>query len=107
MKKSPPTAVPRSRAAPEPPHRETKSANGPRPSLPTPPSRGASNAISRNKSEAALRSNGLADGYPDPEQVLAGLIALKKGDFKMRLPLGWTGIGGKVADTFNEVAEMM
>jgi HAMP domain-containing protein/signal transduction histidine kinase/CheY-like chemotaxis protein len=43
----------------------------------------------------------------DAEQVLAALIGLKKGAFATRLPLGWTGIAGKVADTFNEVAEMM
>src|SRR5580765_6447509 len=43
----------------------------------------------------------------DAEQVLGALIGLKKGVFGTRLPLGWTGIAGKVADTFNEVAEMM
>src|SRR5438046_1648827 len=41
------------------------------------------------------------------EQVLAALMAIKRGDFSIRLPVGWTGIGGKVADTFNEVAELM
>src|SRR4051812_46442585 len=43
----------------------------------------------------------------DVEQVLAGLLALKKGNFNIRLPVAWTGIAGKVADTFNEVAELM
>src|SRR5690349_20588226 len=28
------------------------------------------------------------------EQILAALTSLKKGDFKVRLPLGWTGIAG-------------
>jgi HAMP domain-containing protein/CheY-like chemotaxis protein/signal transduction histidine kinase len=41
------------------------------------------------------------------EQVLAALIALKQGNFDARLPGAWTGIAGKVADTFNDVAEMM
>src|ERR1051326_7769944 len=40
------------------------------------------------------------------EQVLAALMALRQGDFLARLPVGWTGIAGKVAATFNEVAEL-
>src|SRR5262245_26813741 len=47
------------------------------------------------------------EGPLDAEQILAALVALKKGDFNARLPLDWTGVAGKVADTFNEVAEMM
>ena len=43
----------------------------------------------------------------DPEQVLSALMALKRGAFEVRLPVAWTGIAGKVADTFNDVAEMM
>jgi len=43
----------------------------------------------------------------DFDKVLSALIALKKGDFEARLPVGWTGISGKVADTFNDLAEMM
>ncbi|MEO5802278.1 MAG: HAMP domain-containing protein, partial [Verrucomicrobiota bacterium] len=35
------------------------------------------------------------------------LICLKKGDFSVRLPLEWSGTQGKVADTFNELAELM
>src|SRR5262249_35594045 len=31
---------------------------------------------------------------------------LKKGDFSVRLPLDWTGVAGKVADTFNDVMEL-
>jgi HAMP domain-containing protein len=41
------------------------------------------------------------------EQVLSALLALKQGKFDVRLPGVWTGISGKVADTFNDVAEMM
>ena len=43
-----------------------------------------------------------ADGI-DLKQLLAALTAFKRGDFTARLPDDWTGIGGKVADTFNEV----
>ncbi|RYD62353.1 MAG: hybrid sensor histidine kinase/response regulator, partial [Verrucomicrobiaceae bacterium] len=38
--------------------------------------------------------------------MLRGLAALKKGDFTVRLPLEWTGVAGKVADTFNGVVEL-
>jgi HAMP domain-containing protein/signal transduction histidine kinase/DNA-binding response OmpR family regulator len=42
----------------------------------------------------------------DLTALLTGLIALKKGDFSVRMPLDWTGVAGKVADTFNEVIEL-
>src|SRR5262245_40519323 len=42
----------------------------------------------------------------DSTALLSALTALKKGDFSVRLPLDWTGIAGKVADTFNEVIEL-
>src|SRR5882672_9089162 len=59
-----------------------------------------------------VTNNGPANSFQetgnlDAEQVLAALMAIKKGDFTIRLPVGWTGIAGKVADTFNEVAELM
>ena len=42
----------------------------------------------------------------DSTALLGALTALKKGDFSVRLPLDWTGLGGKVADAFNEVTEL-
>src|SRR6201985_2640054 len=39
----------------------------------------------------------------DNRELLAALMAFKRGDFSVRLPLDWTGVAGKVADTFNEV----
>jgi HAMP domain-containing protein/signal transduction histidine kinase/DNA-binding response OmpR family regulator len=50
---------------------------------------------------------GESNGHLDAAQVLSALMALKNGDFSIRLPSFWTGIAGKVADTFNETAEMM
>ncbi len=43
----------------------------------------------------------------DVHEIFAALKAVKKGDFSVRLPLNWGGAGGKVADAFNEVVEMM
>ncbi len=42
----------------------------------------------------------------DTTSLLTALAALRKGDFTVRLPLDWTGVAGKVADTFNEVIEL-
>jgi HAMP domain-containing protein len=38
--------------------------------------------------------------------LLEALTALKQGDVKVRLPLEWTGIQGKLAETFNEVVDL-
>src|SRR4051812_1307476 len=43
----------------------------------------------------------------DSREILRALMALKKGDFSIRLPIDWTGTSGKIADTFNDVAETM
>src|SRR5215510_9671091 len=42
----------------------------------------------------------------DASTLLTVLKAVRKGDFSVRLPDDWTGLPGKVADTFNEVVEM-
>src|SRR5712664_515526 len=41
----------------------------------------------------------------DTAQLLAALMAFKRGDFSARLPEDWTGVPGKIADTFNSVIE--
>src|SRR5881275_1266530 len=45
----------------------------------------------------------LSSSEPDAKQLLAALGAFERGDFSARLPGDWTGIAGKIADTFNEV----
>ena len=39
----------------------------------------------------------------DSKQLLAALMAFKHGDFSAHLPDDWTGVAGKIADTFNDV----
>ena len=39
----------------------------------------------------------------DSKQLLAALMAFKRGDFSAQLPDDWTGVAGKIADTFNDV----
>src|SRR6202167_5820808 len=35
--------------------------------------------------------------------ILAALQTMRDGDFSVRLPVAWTGLEGKIADTFNEI----
>jgi len=37
------------------------------------------------------------------KQLLAAVTAFKRGDFSAQLPDDWTGIAGKITDTFNDV----
>ena len=47
-----------------------------------------------------------AEGGVNAAQLLEALVSLEKGNFSVRLPSNWTGVAGKVADTFNRVAEL-
>ena len=47
-----------------------------------------------------------ASSSVDLRSFLSALKAVRHGDFSVRLPDHWTGVAGKVADTFNEVVEM-
>src|SRR6266571_7884244 len=57
-------------------------------------------SIPRTRPANGSRLNG--DGV-DSRQLLTGLVAFKRGDFSARLPDDWTGIAGKIADTFNDL----
>jgi methyl-accepting chemotaxis protein len=49
---------------------------------------------------------GASTGTLDDKQLLAVLLAFKKGDFSARMPLDHTGIAGKIADALNDVIEL-
>jgi len=76
-------------------------------SRPEPKGKAPLGASGRNGGVANGNGHALEEGVLDAEQVLSALISIKKGEFNTRLPLGWVGIAGKVADTFNDVAELM
>ncbi len=38
--------------------------------------------------------------------LLEALVAVRKGDFSARLPVTWTGLNGRIADTFNDIVDM-
>src|SRR2546426_379623 len=44
-----------------------------------------------------------ANGHLDTKLLLSTLVAVKNGDFSVRLPVEWTGINGKIADAFNDI----
>src|SRR5687768_12569545 len=41
------------------------------------------------------------------ETLLSALTSLRKGDFSVRLPGNWSGLGSKVSDTFNDVMDQL
>src|SRR2546430_15249241 len=50
----------------------------------------------------------VADGDRlDTKALLQVLSSVKKGDFSVRLPSGWTGIDGKIADTLNDIIDLL
>ena len=56
----------------------------------------------------SLKNNGkvaMASEQPavDLTAILASLQSVRNGDFSVRLPGSWTGLGGKIADTFNDI----
>src|SRR4030095_6779397 len=57
-------------------------------------------SIARARPANSSRLNGNGVGS---KQLLTALMAFKRGDFSARLPDDWTGVAGKIADTFNDV----
>ncbi len=60
------------------------------------------------RSKARLQGNGLTTAVVevppgDLTAILSGLQTMRDGDFSVRLPGSWTGLAGKLADTFNEI----
>jgi HAMP domain-containing protein len=62
--------------------------------------------MKKNISAPGMRpKNGLQPNNSDQidgRKLLAALTSFKRGDFSERLPDDWTGIAGKIADTFND-----
>src|ERR1700685_2547312 len=58
--------------------------------------------------EAKVESNGSSNGSGHVSSrelaaILASLQTMRDGDLSVRLPGSWTGIAGKIADTFNDI----
>src|SRR5579862_2619372 len=70
--------------------------------------RNTATATVNSEPEIGEKNNGHADLMAEPASghftaILAGLQTMRDGDFSVRLPGSWTGLAGKVADTFNEI----
>ena len=62
--------------------------------------------MKKNKSSTRARAaNGSRSDHHElnSRRLLTALMAFKRGDFSARLPDDWTGVAGKIADTFNDV----
>jgi hypothetical protein len=56
-----------------------------------------------NGKSQATRGRKRAEKESDQQLLLQALMAMREGDFSARLPGDWTGLSGKIADTFNEI----
>ena len=64
----------------------------------------SSNELTSNELTSKVPTNTLAARSPGGHrELLHALRAVRDGDFSVRLPGEWTGIQGKVADTFNQI----
>src|SRR5579863_9044572 len=64
---------------------------------------GVSGVKSTPQVQSQSKSNGHDRVSGDLSLILAGLQTMRDGDFSVRLPGDWTGLSGKIADTFNEI----
>src|ERR1051325_6975071 len=68
-------------------------------------SRKERNRVAELERAAEVEANGHSDAKLN--EILSAMTALKKGQFGARLPLHWAGVSGKIAEVFNELAELM
>src|ERR1700692_1205127 len=67
-----------------------------------------SSATTETAPKPGTKANGhnaveAANGDADLGVILASLQTMRDGDFSVRLPGYWTGLHGKIADTFNDI----
>ena len=68
------------------------------------PARSTATKSNGHVSSKGRDGNGHANGTAAEFHVLLyGLQSMRDGDFSVRLPGDWTGLEGKIADTFNEI----
>jgi HAMP domain-containing protein/CheY-like chemotaxis protein/signal transduction histidine kinase len=64
---------------------------------------GAAVAAAETKQAGGHAGNGEGLTPSEMGAILAGLQTMRDGDFSVRLPGTWTGLSGKIADTFNDI----
>ena len=67
--------------------------------------RGAATAVANGELEEVgnIGSSFVEPTSGDLSVILSGLQTMRDGDFSVRLPGSWTGLPGKIADTFNSI----
>jgi HAMP domain-containing protein/CheY-like chemotaxis protein len=66
----------------------------------------AAGVAESQEKKRARRKNGDAGIGSDSSElaiILQTLLSVRNGDFSVRLPVVWTGLTGRIADTFNEI----
>jgi HAMP domain-containing protein len=64
----------------------------------------ANNGDSAEKADIRVTSSAVAEPpLADLGAILSSLQVMRNGDFSVRLPGSWTGLAGKIADTFNDI----
>ena len=58
------------------------------------------------KAAQKAAADGAVLAAAETRALLSALTALKQGDSSVRLPVEWSGLHGKLAETFNEVVEL-
>ncbi len=53
-----------------------------------------------------MTSENGGEGSSFEAELQQAMVAFRKGDLSVRLPTGWDGVQGRIADLFNEVVEM-
>ena len=57
----------------------------------------------RTERSVSSSPSALTPSHTELSELLRALQAVRDGDFSVRLPGDWTGLEGKIADTFNEI----
>src|ERR1700677_3565338 len=65
-----------------------------------PPAHGSARENEKSNGNSVLAAE---SGSPGLVAILASLQTMRDGDFSVRLPGSWTGLPGKIADTFNSI----
>jgi hypothetical protein len=65
----------------------------------------AADAIKQTPKRNVVADEG-GDGGSFASELQQAMVAFRKGDFSVRLAMGWSGVQGRIADLFNEIVEM-
>src|SRR5881392_762843 len=62
--------------------------------------------LASNATALSAQANGQSANSAESLLLLEAMLAFRNGNFGVRLPAGWTGVYGKIADAFNDLLAM-